>query len=72
MTLLKFTDACLVCPGETAFLMSEQFAFQEVFRDGGTIDGQEGLLAAWAVLIDGSGNEFLTRAAFPRYQDRCI
>ena len=46
--------------------MAEQLAFEEVFRDGGAVDGHEGLLVATAVVVDGAGDDLLAGAAFPR------
>jgi len=45
--------------------MAEQFALQERLGNGRTVDGQERGLAAPAVVVDGAGDQFLARAAFP-------
>src|SRR5580698_9116822 len=36
-------------PGERTFGVAEEFRFQQVLRDGSTIDGDEGLFLATAV-----------------------
>ena len=58
--------AVLVRPGEGALDVAEQLGFQKRFRKGSAIDGDERLLAAGAVFMDGAGDEFLARAGFSR------
>ncbi len=60
---LKFTNAAAVCSGEGALLVTEQFTFQQVLRDGSAVEGQEGCLGPGAVLVDGTGDQFLAGAA---------
>ena len=45
--------------GESAFDMPKQFAFQQRFRDGRTIDRDEGPLAPWTVEVDGARHDLL-------------
>src|SRR6267142_3056705 len=52
--------------------MAEQFAFEKLLRDGRAIDGQERLLAAIAMMIDGAGDKFFAGAAFTGDQRGCI
>ena len=63
MALLELADALQGGAGEGAAFVAEEFAFQQLLRDGGAIDGQERLLAAVAVMIDGARDQFLARAA---------
>ena len=64
VALLEFADAAFDGAGEGAFFVAEQFAFEQVFGDGGAVDGEERGLGAMAVMIDGAGDEFLAGAAF--------
>src|SRR5262249_53223175 len=50
VALLELADALAVGPREGASLVAEQLAFQQVFRDGGAIEGQEGGLGPAAML----------------------
>ena len=45
--------------------MAEQFAFQEVARDGRAVDRDHGVIfTAAALVVDGPGGELLAGAAF--------
>jgi hypothetical protein len=55
--------------GEGAFFVAEQFAFEEVFRDGGAVDADVIVLAAQAQAVQGAGDQFLARAAFAEDED---
>ena len=48
---------------ECALLVAEEFALEEVFRDGGAIDREEAAVAAGAVIVNRTGHEFLARSA---------
>ena len=50
--------------GEGAFFVAEEFAFEQIFRDGGAVDFDEGAGGAVRVLMDGVGDEILADAAF--------
>ena len=52
--------------------MAKQFAFEQVFGNGSTIDSKEWLVRSFAVLIDRPGYNFLACAAFSENQDRDI
>jgi hypothetical protein len=41
--LLELADAPGKCAGEGAFLVAEQFGFEQVLRDGRAVDGDERL-----------------------------
>src|SRR5262249_53307421 len=58
--------------GECAFLMPKQLAFEKCFSDCSTVDGNEGLLHATAVLMNGTRDEFFAGTALALYQDSGI
>ena len=66
---MKQPLAVLVGAGEGALDVAEQLGFQKRFRKRSAIDGDERLLAAGAVFVDGAGDEFLARAGFSGDQD---
>ena len=65
MALLELADAAAIGAGEGALLMPEQFALQQLLRDGRAVEGQELGLGPRAVLVDGTGDQFLARSALP-------
>src|SRR5579883_3442470 len=56
VALLELADPFAVCSCKRSFLVAEEFAFEQGFRNGAAIHGEEWLLGASAVLIDRSGN----------------
>ena len=50
--------------GKGAFLEPEQFALQQVFRNGGAVDGRKGFVGAMAQVVQGPGQEFLAGTGF--------
>ena len=44
--------------------MAEQLAFEELFGDGGAVDGYEGGFGPRAAVVDGLGHDFLAGAGF--------
>ena len=56
-------------PRKGAADVAEEFAFEEVRRQGGAVDGHEGAVAAVAGVVDALGEEFFPRAAFALNQD---
>jgi len=64
VALLEPADTLGAGPGEGTFFVTEEFAFEEIFRNGRAIDGKERTVVPRAVLVDGPGDEFLPRAAF--------
>ncbi len=54
--------------GEGAALVAEQLRFQQVLRDRRGVQGDEGLLRAWAVLVQRARHELLAGARFARDQ----
>ncbi len=55
--------------GEGALAMAEEFGFEEVFGEGGTVDGDEGGVVAAGIVVEGAGDEFLAGAAFAEDED---
>src|SRR5260370_34052591 len=62
----NFEKAFLVVDGagERAFLMAEEFAFEERFGQRGTIKGEKQTVSARAVLVDSAGGKLLAGPAF--------
>ncbi len=58
--------------GEGAFLVAEQFAFQEVGRDCSTIQLYEGAFVARAHIVNRLSNQFFANACFPQDQHRGV
>ena len=52
-------------PSEGAFLVSEEFAFQQVKRNGGAIQLYERTSAACADVVNGAGYQLLTSTRLP-------
>ena len=67
---LEAAGAALQGSGEGAFLVAEDLAFDEGFRDGGAVDGDKGLVLAGRKLVDGAGDQLLAGAAFAGDEDR--
>ena len=61
---LKQPAAVFVRSGKGAAHVSEQLRFEQGFRKGAAIDGDERRFRAGAVLVNGAGDEFFSRAAF--------
>ncbi len=55
--------------GERAFFVAEEFAFDEVFGNGGAIELDERGGGALALAIQGAGDQFLAGAAFAGDED---
>ena len=70
MALLEFANALRGRPGESALFVSEQFALEQILRDGGAVDRQVRLIVALTVVVDGTGNKFLAGTALAGDQ-RC-
>ncbi len=56
-------------PREGARLVAEKLRLQEILRDGGAVEPDEGQLVALARPVDGVGEEFLPRTALPDEKD---
>src|SRR5262249_9408194 len=55
--------------GERPPLVAEQLALEQARRDGGAVDFDEGPMAAPARIVDGAGNQFLSRAGLAQEED---
>src|SRR5258706_9234915 len=67
--LLETADAPLVRARERAAFVTEQFAFQQVLRDGRAIDCDKRGFGARAMLVDGAGDKFFARPRFAPDED---
>ena len=65
----EFADTTGDGAGERAFLVTEQFAFEQVFRDRCAIHRDEGCLGTAALAVDEAGEHFFTRAALAGDED---
>ncbi len=54
---------------ESALLMAEKFAFEEVFRERGAMEFDEWFQRPWTVFVDGLRDQLLARSALSRDQD---
>ena len=63
VALLETADALGDRPGKRPFFVAEKLAFQQRLRDGGAVDRHEELVAAPAVMMDRTRDQFLARAA---------
>ena len=61
---IKFTGLEFCRTGKGSFFMSEQFAFQQFCRDGGTIEFNKRLVFAQTIFVDTGGHQLLTGSAF--------
>ena len=68
--LLEAADAPGLGAGEGAALVAEQLALQQRLGNGGAVDGDERLVGAVAVLVEGAGDEFLAGAGLAADQHR--
>ena len=67
----QFEDAPLLRArvGERAFFVAEQLAFEQRFRDGRAVDGDEGLGLAEALVVQRLGDQVLAGAVLAFEQD---
>jgi hypothetical protein len=56
-------------PVKAPFFVAEEFGLEEVLGEGGAVDGDEGLVLAGGVEVEGAGDEFLAGAAFALDED---
>ena len=69
VALFEAADALLHGTGERAFLVAEEFGFEQAFGDGGAVDGDEIFGGAVGELVDGAGDDFLAAAGFAGDED---
>ena len=72
MCTFDLTDGLLHGTGECTAFVPEQFAFQQVFRNGAAVDGNKRLLGAWPEVMYRPRHGFLAGAAFAQQQDRNV
>jgi hypothetical protein len=48
--------------------MAEELTFEQVARDGGAVEGNEGLAGAVGEVVNGAGEDLLAGAALARYR----
>ena len=70
--LLEAAGRAGIGAGEGALLMTEQLGFDEVARNRGHVDGDEGALPPLAVIVQRPGDELLAGARFAGDHDRQI
>jgi hypothetical protein len=70
MRLDEFAGMAIRGAGESALLMAEQDAFDEIFGDGAAIDGDERFRAAVAAALYGARHHLLADAGFAFNHDR--
>ena len=56
--------------GEGALLVAEQFALQQIRRNGAAVDRDEGLAGARATVMHGARHQFLASPRFPLQEHR--
>ena len=69
MGRLKQTWTVAHCAGESAFDVSEQFGFQQLFGNRAAINGYKGCVGTVAGAMDRLRQQFLAAAAFAANQD---
>uniref|UniRef100_A0A0N5A5Z1 PE-PGRS family protein n=1 Tax=Parastrongyloides trichosuri TaxID=131310 RepID=A0A0N5A5Z1_PARTI len=67
--LLELADAARHGAGKGPLLVTEQLGFQQVIRDGGAVDADEGLVRTTRAAVQIAGHHLLTDAAFAGDQD---
>src|SRR6185295_14399177 len=67
--LFESADSRLHCTGKCAFHMAEQFGFEQIFRNGAAINADEFLIFAWAVEMNGLGDELFSGSVFTLNKD---
>ncbi len=69
LSIFDASDRLFGGTGKRTFFVSEQFAFQQIFGDGGAVDSHQALFRPWAQVMGGTREEFLASSAFPVNQD---
>ena len=72
MRQLEAADALRCRAGESAPLVAEHLAFDEIARDRRTIHANERLVASGAAVVDGAGHELLAGSRFSGDKDARI
>ena len=63
---------CCRCSGECDFLMAEQFTFDQLLRQGGAVNRDEGLVFSQATGLEVSRDEFLAGSTFTLNENRFV
>ena len=58
--------------GKSALVVAEKLAFQQLFGQGGAVDGHKGPLFSVAAVVDALSQQLFARARFPFNQDRGV
>ena len=69
---LEAAGAALDGAGEGAFLVAEELALDQRLGNGRAVDGDKGLAAAGAEVVQGAGDEFLAGAALAGDEHRNV
>ena len=72
MGQIEFAPVAVGSPGKGPFLVTEEFAFDEVFGNGGAVDLHEGARRPAAVSMEGFGHQFLAGAVFSGDKHRSV
>ncbi len=62
----------LLRTGEGPFLIAEEFALDEIFRNGRKVGGHEGAVCPCGRIVDGGGQQLLSGAALAGDEDGVI
>lgn len=65
-------DLAFVGTGEGALFVAEEFAFDEIFGDGGTVQRHEALATAWADVVNGTRDDFFAASRFAANEDTTV
>src|SRR5687768_7012448 len=72
MRLLEKALVCVLCAGERAAHVTEEFALEERIGHGCAVDRDEGLAGACRRVVEGPGEDAFAGAAFTEQQHRRI
>src|SRR3984957_2748321 len=70
--LLEFTFFVGGCARERSFVVTEEFALDEIFGDGGAVDLDESLILAQALAVDGVGDQLFAGAGLAVDQNAAV
>ena len=69
---LEPADLPGIGPGKCPLLPAEQFALNQIARQGSAVDGDQGPIPARAHVVDGGGDQILSRTGLAEDEDRCV
>ena len=61
--IFDLTGLSFICACEGPFFVAEEFAFEELLRNGRAVDRNKRLIGPWRFIMDRPGDEFLAGAA---------